>query len=219
MDFSRTIVLDLKRYGEYNSSVKERMMIMKDIPKASFVCTGENALELSGSICCAGKLIKILRHSGYMTGGCYSCISPKSCVDSLRERIRDMTKCCDLVVTIGSEGFKNSDVLPEITQSLSDRQAPFFAYWLSAGDTNDKGAGKTSNLVDEDFVFPSRATAAFCNNALIINMPSDPAVARKRICALLPSISYALGTKVGTDENGLFNAEKIVSDYLRNKSL
>lgn len=192
---------------------------MKDIPKVAFVCTGENALELSGAICCAGKLIKILRHSGYMTGGCYSCISPKSCVDSLREKIRNMSQCCDLVITVGSDGFKETDVVPEITSSLSDRQAPFFAYWLSAGDTNQKGTGRASHLIDEDFVFPSRATAVFCNKALVINMPSDPAVARKRLCALLPSIAYALNTNVGAESNQLLEVEKIVSDYFRDKSI
>ena len=39
---------------------------MKDIPRVGFVCTGENALELSGAICCAGRFMRLFTENGYM---------------------------------------------------------------------------------------------------------------------------------------------------------
>ena len=87
---------------------------MKDIPRVGFVCTGENALELSGAICCAGRFMRLFTENGYMTGGCYSCISPSKQMSLLKERIGHMCACNDVVVTIGCDGFRTGDVIPDI---------------------------------------------------------------------------------------------------------
>ncbi len=192
---------------------------MKDIPKVAFVCVGENSLELSGAICCAGKLIRVFRENGYSIGGCYSCISPSTSSDSLKERIRNMTFCNDVVVTVGAEGFKKTDVMPDIIESLSDKKAPFFTYWLSAGDTNADGCNRALNGLDDDFIYPSRATAVFCNETLIFNMPDDPILAKKRLCALLPSINYVMNKNNKKNPKELLTVENLISEYFQNKSI
>lgn len=189
---------------------------MKNIPKVGFICTGADALELSGAICCCGKLIRLMKSAGYITGGCYSCISPDKNVDSLRQKLKYMCACSDVVITIGCEGFRETDVIPDVTSSLCDREASFFTYWLSAGDTDVRP--DCSFRPDEpDFLYPSRAVAAFCRGALILNLPSDSPIALKRLTAILPSVNFAVN-KNGKSAGESAAIENLILNYYSEKS-
>lgn len=182
---------------------------MKDLPSASFICTGENALELSSAICCAGKLMKILKNSGYSIGGCYSCISPSKQAPVVAKKIKHMSAVSALVITIGCEGFRPCDAIPDITNALAEKDAQFFSHWLCAGDTGSHNeTADKSQFPDSDYIFPSRATAVFCSGALVINMPDDVQNARARLCALLPSINFAImGSDSGKTQNFVYDDE------------
>ena len=95
---------------------------MREMPKAGFVCTGDNALELSGAICCAGRLMRFFNEKGYVTGGCYSCIAPQKQIDSLVKRVAALCECNDVVLTVGCEGFRECDVMPETVLKIAFEQ-------------------------------------------------------------------------------------------------
>lgn len=176
---------------------------MKDCPNVSFICSGENALELSSSICCAGKLIRVLKDEGFSVSGCYSCISPAEKISLTARKLRHMCSVSDLVITVGCEGFRPCDVIPDITRAISDRDAGFFTGVLGGGLERDANTQ----------IFPSRAFAGFCSGALIINLPCDAEVSSKRLSALLPSIRYAVSHSKGKTAVKSSSAEELISEF------
>ncbi len=185
---------------------------MKDIPRVGFVCTGENALELSSAICCAGRLMRHFNENGYMTGGCYSCIAPSKQVKELRERIAHMCACNDVVITVGCDGFRAGDVVPDITSSLCERDMPAFAHRLCNEDYTEYPSGNACKG------FPSRATAVMFRGCTILNLSSDLPSALGKVSSLLKSLNFVVtsgGTKVplhGTDTG------ELVAEYHSGKS-
>ncbi len=180
---------------------------MKDIPRVGFVCTGENALELSSAICCAGRLMRHFGENGYMTGGCYSCIGPSKQIKELRERIAHMCACNDVVVTVGCDGFREGDVIPDITSSLCQKDLPFFTHKLCGEEYTDASTGKMCKC------FPSRAVAVICRNAILMNLSTDLTSALGKINSLLPSINFAVssgGTKAPQSGGGF---ENLMAEY------
>ncbi len=180
---------------------------MNDLPNASFVCSGENALELSSAICCAGKLIRLLKDEGFCVSGCYSCISPSEKISLTARKLRHMCSVSDLVITVGCEGFRPCDVIPDITRAIIDKDANFFTGVLGAGDIDN---GKTEDCSQ---VFPSRAFAGFCSGALIMNLPCDAHVSAKRLSALLPSVRYAVSHSKGKTAMKSKSAEELIAEF------
>lgn len=160
---------------------------MKEMPKAGFVCVGENALELSGAICCAGRLMRYFNENGYATGGCYSCIAPEKQPQGLKKRVINLCVCCDVVLTVGCEGFRKCDVMPDITEDIGHRTVAHLAGTL-CGDSYKGQNGKTIKC------FPSRAVAVMYEGCLLLNLPSDVKTAMGRISAIMGEIGYIVGT-------------------------
>ncbi len=168
---------------------------MKNISTVGFICVGDTALELSGAICCAGKLMKIFKGAGFDVGGCYSCMCPSLQRQSLKSKMMDMCKINSLVVTIGAEGWRKTHIIPDITGEIIDRSASYFSNLLSSAEVRDQfdgtGAVKSKGC---DFTYASRANAGFCGECLVINLPGDPAIARSRLISALPAITVAVNS-------------------------
>jgi len=180
---------------------------MYDLPNASFVCSGQNALELSSAICCAGKLIRLLKDEGFSVAGCYSCISPGEKISLTAKKLRHMCSVCDLVITVGCEGFRPCDVIPDITRAIVDKDANFFTGVLNAGQVD------SVKNEQETRVFPSRAFAGFCSGALIINLSCDAEISTKRLSALLPSVRYAVSHSKGKTAVKSKSAEELITQF------
>ena len=180
---------------------------MKDIPRVGFVCTGENALELSGAICCAGKLMRYFNENGYLTGGCYSCVSPSKQIKELRERIKSLCACNEVVITVGCEGFRQGDVMPDVIESLSNKTLPFFTLRLSGDECGalDGGAVKRCSA--------SRACAVYCEGALVMNLPSDSSVALGKLNYLINSIRSAVSDMGKKAVFKSLDPEYLLSDF------
>ena len=185
---------------------------MKDIPRVGFVCTGENALELSGAICCAGRFMRLFTENGYMTGGCYSCISPSSQAKILRERIGHMCTCNDVVVTVGCDGFRSGDVLPEIVTALSTRELSYFSAKLSADEYIDAETGLSHKC------FPSRSTAVMCSSAVILTVSSDLKPSLGKLNSLLGALGYAVGNSTNKAPAKSLELEDLIADYYVERS-
>ena len=179
--------------------------MMKDIPKVGFICTGESALELSGAICCAGRLMRLFTDNGYMTGGCYSCISPSKQIPALRERIINMCMCNDVVVTVGCDGFRREDVLPDIVSSLCQRDLAYFASKLSSEEYVDAERKQLCRC------FPSRATAAMYGTSVVINVSSDLPEALGKLTSLMFAIDFAVGNSAGKKPSKQGDFENMLS--------
>ena len=160
---------------------------MKDIPRVGFVCTGENALELSGAICVAGRLMRHFNENGYMTGGCYSCISPSKQTKLLRDRISHMCACNDIVVAIGCDGFRKGDVVPDIITSLGQRELPYFSYRLCSEEYVDAETGIQHKC------FPSRSAATMYGSTVVMSVSAELPSTLGKINSLMSAIGFAVG--------------------------
>ena len=185
---------------------------MKDIPRVGFVCTGENALELSASICCAGRLMRHFNENGYMTGGCYSCISPSKQVKQLRERIGHMCACNDVVITIGCDGFRQGDIIPDIVTAMCSHELPYFACRLSADeyvDAESKGLRKC---------FPTRSTAAIYSSSLVMCVSSDLHSSLGKISSLMDSIAFVVRNSSRKAPASSVSLDELVADFYMQRS-
>ena len=180
---------------------------MREMPKAGFVCTGDNALELSGAICCAGRLMRFFNEKGYATGGCYSCIAPQKQIDSLVKRVAALCDCNDVVLTVGCEGFRECDVMPETVLKIAHRTIPHFTDAL-CGDTYPDAEG-----IRRIRCFPSRAVAVMYKSCLVINLPSDTRTALGRLAPLMGDIAFVTASSSNKRAFQSTNLGELTADF------
>ena len=180
---------------------------MKELPKVGFVCTGENALELSGAICVAGRLMRHFNENGYMTGGCYSCITPSKQIKLLRERICHMCSCNDVVIAIGCDGFRKGDVIPDIITSISHKELPYFSYKLCSEEYVDAENGTFNKC------FPSRSAAAMYGSSVVMSVPAELPSSLGKINSLMTAISFAVGNSSDKQPSKSMELSDLVADF------
>lgn len=185
---------------------------MKDLPKVGFICTGESALELSSAICCAGRLMRHFGENGYMTGGCYSCISPSKQTKMLRERISHMCACNDVVISIGCDGFRDGDVIPDIVSCIAHKDLPYFSYRLSADEYVDAESGKTHKC------FPSRSVAAICGSTVVLTVPAELSSSLGKLNSLMPAIEFAVRNSSDKRPAKSMELGDLVADFYAERS-
>ncbi|HEY7121085.1 MAG TPA: MogA/MoaB family molybdenum cofactor biosynthesis protein [Solirubrobacterales bacterium] len=88
---------------------------------------------------------------------------------------------CDLVLTSGGTGLAPSDVTPEATRDVIDREAPGIAEALRA-----------ASRPHTDHWMLSRGIAGTRGRALIVNFPGSPRSIEETAPALEPALSHAL---------------------------
>jgi molybdopterin adenylyltransferase len=98
----------------------------------------------------------------------------------------------DLILTTGGTGVAPTDVTPEATMMVIDRQVPGIAEAMRAASLK-----VTVNAV------LSRGIAGIRGRSLIINLPGSKKAARENIEAVLPALQHALyKLKGGEDDCG-----------------
>jgi molybdopterin adenylyltransferase len=95
---------------------------------------------------------------------------------------------CALVLTSGGTGLSASDVTPEATRAVIDREIPGIAEAM-----RDASRAHTPNWM------LSRAVAGVCGSSLVINFPGSPRSIEQTGQALLPAIGHALRLISGGD--------------------
>jgi molybdopterin adenylyltransferase len=101
----------------------------------------------------------------------------------IEERLRFLAdeERCDLVLTTGGTGFSPSDVTPEATLAVIDRQAP--------------GIGEAMRAASRDHTrhwMLSRAVAGIRGSTLIVNFPGSPASIEQAGDAIANALPHAL---------------------------
>ena len=103
---------------------------MTDMPRAGFLCAGKTPIELSVSIHCASKMMKLIREFGFMTGGCYTDILDQNSAEKIARAGKTLEHLCmsnELVISVGCEGFSSGDTIPDITDVICPKKAAYFA--------------------------------------------------------------------------------------------
>jgi molybdopterin adenylyltransferase len=95
---------------------------------------------------------------------------------------------CDLVVTSGGTGLAPSDITPEATRDVIDREAPGIAEAMRLASREH-----TSHWM------LSRAVAGVRGSALILNFPGAPKAIRETAPALTEAVGHALDLLSGSE--------------------
>lgn len=103
--------------------------------------------------------------------------------DAISKRLRhwaDIARC-DLVLTSGGTGFAPSDVTPEATLDVIDREAPGLAH-----------AMREASREHTRHWMLSRAVAGMRGGCLIVNLPGSPAAVEQAGAAISGALPHAL---------------------------
>jgi molybdopterin adenylyltransferase len=109
-------------------------------------------------------------------------------VNAIAGRLLDWcdARSADLVLTTGGTGLSPTDVTPEATRSVIERDAPGIAEWLRASAVQR---------------FPraalSRGVTGIRNRTLIVNLPGSPGGVKDSLAALDPIIEHAVSVLRG----------------------
>jgi molybdopterin adenylyltransferase len=110
--------------------------------------------------------------------------------DLLKEKLIDLSKKVDLIITTGGTGLSPRDITPEITLEVIEREIPGIAETMRAA-----GLAKTKRAM------LSRAVAGARGNALIINLPGSPKAVKEGMEAILEIIPHAVEKIKGSTED------------------
>ena len=122
-------------------------------------------------------------------GTTVSCIPHKKAIvadnmEQIQRILREWTDddyCCDLILTTGGTGFAATDVTPEATVGILEKECRGLLSFV----TNECSQ-------QQPLASLSRGTAGIRGNSLIVNLPGNPAAVREVIPILLPILLHAI---------------------------
>ena len=104
-----------------------------------------------------------------------------------RQAIRDrLVSLCeggraDVVLTVGGTGVRPTDVVPEITREVAEKEIP------GIGE-----AMRLESLKKVQTAMLSRGTAGIRGRTLIVNLPGSPRGARENLAVVLPVLEHTV---------------------------
>ena len=118
-----------------------------------------------------------------------------------------MCACNDVVITVGCNGFRPCDVVPDVVLSMSSGELPYFSCKLSADEYKDAETGKNHTC------FPARGVAAMYSSSIILCVSSDLPSTLGKISSVMTSLSFAVGNKSKKAPASSMELEDLVSDF------
>jgi molybdenum cofactor synthesis domain-containing protein len=110
--------------------------------------------------------------------------------DQIESRLRHWSdeRGCDLVLTSGGTGFALTDVTPEATKAVLEREAPGIAEAMRAASRDHTPHWMLS-----------RAVAGIRGRTLIVNFPGNPKSVRQTADAIASALPHALALLADTE--------------------
>jgi molybdopterin adenylyltransferase len=87
----------------------------------------------------------------------------------------------DLVLTVGGTGVRPTDVVPEVTRAVADKEIPGMSE-----------AMRLESLKKMQTAMLSRGTAAIRGTTLIVNLPGSPRGAKENFGVVLPVLEHTI---------------------------
>ena len=106
--------------------------------------------------------------------------------DKIADKISEVLKEADLILTTGGTGFSVRDVTPEATMAVAERNAPGIAEAIRA----------YSGTITPRAML-SRAVSVIRGRTLIINLPGSPKAVRESLDFVLPNLYHGLDVLKG----------------------
>jgi len=102
---------------------------------------------------------------------------------AIRERLVSLCESdtFDVVLTVGGTGVRPTDVVPEVTREVVEKEIP------GIGE-----AMRQESLKKVQTAMLSRGTAGVCEGTLIINLPGSPRGARENLSVVLPVLEHTI---------------------------
>ncbi|MBR5528040.1 MAG: hypothetical protein IKV97_03480 [Clostridia bacterium] len=185
---------------------------MTDMPSFGILCCGKDINELALSVKCCGRITAIMKNGGFILAGYHTAITQNDNPEGKKlcgEKLYHLAKNCDVLFTIGSDGFHKDDIIPDITVKLCRSEAVFFTSNLcGASHIGNYDKGKRSQIS----FCPSRSRAGILDSCLVLNMRNDMDFIDCTLPALLPSVSFAISGLTGKNVAD----SRIIMQSLRN---
>ncbi len=182
---------------------------MTDMPVFGILCCGKDISELSLSVKACGHITDILKDSGFVLGGYHTALAAKNdekLSKMCKSKLSHLCRTCDIVFTVGCDGFAHDDILPEITAELCDSEAVFFTSNLCGISSIANYDATTSCNVRQtrkrkNSFLPSRSRAGIIGKCLLLNIRNDLSFIKATLPPLIPSIAFATSCLSGKDAN------------------
>ncbi len=106
----------------------------------------------------------------------------------------------DLILITGGTGFAPTDVMPEATRDVIDKEAPGLAEAMRA-----------ASLRITPHAMLSRAVCGIRGRTLIIDLPGSPKGAKENLSVILPAIPHAIALLRGEPESEAHHLHKPIT--------
>lgn len=182
-------------------NINERNDLMTDMPVFGILCCGKDIAELSKSVKACSYITSVMKDSGFDLGGYHTQLLAKSnekLTKMCENKLLHICRTCDVVFTVGCDGFAADDVMPEITTKVCDGEAAFFTSHL-CGLSNISNYDAAGTKKKKSVFPPSRSIAGVKDAVLVMNIRNDLAFIRSLLPALLPSVAFAAACLSGKD--------------------
>ncbi len=138
----------------------------------------------------SGKVIQeIMEAKGYET---LPIIILPDDYDMLKEELKNIcdNEISNLILTTGGTGFSKRDVMPEVTDSITERKVPGIPE-----------AMRNFSMKFTKRAMLSRASAGIRKNTLIINLPGSPKAVRECLEYIVDEVQHGLEILLGLSKN------------------
>lgn len=132
-------------------------------------------------------VVRILRGHGYQTDDCTVVPDDMTAIEAAL--LQACADGADLILTTGGTGVSPTDVTPEATKAIIQREVPGIAEYM-----------RMRSMELTPFAIHSRGTAGIRDKSLIINLPGSPGGALQSLNFIINHLYHAVNMLTGAKD-------------------